>query len=111
MTPVVKDVMSEREAWLLLAKLWRSANVDDEGDVYAYHHPDVEWGLCDSICNLFYRGEIDERTKASMKRQIPSKRLPSNYAWPLTVAGARARVRFCVLQARLLKPKKRKRAE
>lgn len=91
--------MTERQAWLKLAKIWDGAK--DDGDDIAYV-PSGATGLCPSILEI--RGYLTDQVYESMMRAIDDLRSVTehNHKWPMTLAGAKARAAFCRLQAKLL---------
>src|SRR3990167_5049387 len=95
--------MTERQAWLFLAKAWDAA----EGEVIGgrvIFCAGMATGLCPMLCYLEDTAKISEDTYNAMCAKI--WRLPSvtyqDHKWPIDKAGAKARVAFCRLQAKLL---------
>lgn len=102
-------MLTEKEAWLFIAKCWRKA---------CKWYSD-EWGTCiaTGICpyiNRLYGGrtlgdgshmcKITVKTYESMHKKIATLAPPpidlAKHRWPTTRDGARARVRFCVKMAK-----------
>lgn len=101
--------MTERAAWLHLAKAWRKAEPDMDG-VYEIDMGDGDakpWGLCYSVTRMRRTEMIGDGVARRMYARVEAAaaRLgldDTKYLWPTTLAGARARVRFCERQARAL---------
>ncbi len=103
--------MTERQAWLWLAKAWQKAKADKEG---GYFIPDLAgrwfgaYGLCHVISNLLYVDRLDQKTADQMtarigrefERRANGERIV--YLWPFNSRGRDARVRFCERQAKAL---------
>ncbi len=98
-------MLTERQAWLKLAKDWDGARPD----VLGYYFVGWHYGLCVGIGNLGVCGQITSETAIAMKGRLPKLRPDTAYCWPNTKAGAKARADFCREQAALLtkKPKKK----
>ena len=101
----MKKLLTQRQAWLLLAKAWRQAKEEPPGRWSADVGYGVSYGLCPLINDLFNENRISEATFRSMDKKVP-RRKREVYAWPLTRAGARARAAFCRRQAAKLVKKK-----
>ncbi len=99
--------MTERQAWLALAKMWDEAEPDCEGD---YCVDGLSYGLCYSIDAP--RISASEDVKCNMldkvHRHPKSPRSKYLFKWPTSKDGAKSRAAFCRKQAELLAPKKRK---
>ena len=90
--------MTEREAWLYLARKWartRKAHVTlrpaDGGEACR--------GLCACACRLIHLGVVKRKVALGMlgrlHRRRPGKMADESYYWSLTIRGARARAAFC----------------
>ena len=104
--------MTEKEAWLYLARLWLSTTDtykwDPSGEeatvifIDGYH----AMGLCGSIC--FLTPDIQTRKSALEKIHKYGDNHKKRYGWtqtfywPLTAEGATQRAEFCRKQAELL---------
>ncbi len=101
--------MTEREAWLYLAKKWSSDNLivsmnKNEYYVYRgyYSRGDPAFGLCCCIDVLPISGTIRD----NMHNKIDNLRFRNDiFVWSNSKSGAKARVRFCLKQAKLLSKK------
>lgn len=102
-------LLTEREAWLLLAEWWSGKlRTDDDGDTLMVGGKWGCYGLCSSIVLLSSTGRISQEIQESMRRKLGE--VPgSDYRWPQTLAGARQRAAFCRRMAAELKPRKRRR--
>lgn len=89
--------MTEREAWLWLADLWASPDMD----ACVVIGGDQCTGLCRCIEVLRWAGRIDFRVYCGMRNRVDQ--LPnigdSYLKWPTDLAGARQRAAFCREQA------------
>jgi len=86
-------MLSERAAWLRLA-----AVIEDKlGDGA---------GICVETAVLFDGKQISGDMYDRIKAKLPRGR--GVWKWPCDEKGDRARVRFCIKQAKALEPKKRK---
>ena len=106
----MKKLLTQRQAWLLLAKAWDKPKKSDGG----YCIGRFEFGLCQSIWNMETDRLIDKSTSESMQDKVSegwNRKQYTMFRWPCnTVAGARARAAFCRKQAaKLVKRKKVKR--
>lgn len=98
--------MTEREAWLELAKdagrLVKLSGMYDRALCGITHN-----GLCDGIvaleagltAGLKVTAATARRMHAIIRRERATRRLHPAYLWPLTSSGFRRRVTFCNKQA------------
>lgn len=112
--------MTEREAWLVLAKAWTNAKKINTKKINSgEYEAAVEelkcWGLCTAINVVWRAGKIAKSTADSMSRKIAAlgdtegHPLDHPFVWSITTdAGRLARVRFCKEQAKKLASPKRK---
>ena len=98
--------MTERQAWLYLAKRWDKAFLSD-GYTVTNVCDDCTHGLCQSLCHLEDEGEIDSNTRLEMSSKIPKSADFAPYVWPMTIAGAKKRAAFCRRMAAKCKPKRK----
>lgn len=100
--------MTERAAWLWLAKAWRGAVKDEYGDYVADGR---SLGLCPCVGDMKSDGLIGVGTAVRMKARLGAAIRAAGVTaddpvWPTnTAAGRRARVRFCERQAKALERK------
>ena len=104
--------LSERAAWLYLAKCCRKPVV--WCDIYGIQVSGYDCrGLCRAIGSLFVGNEISLSTWESMRNKVKHVAVNETYRpykWSNSPAGWRARTRFCERQAELCKRQpKRKR--
>lgn len=101
--------MTERQAWLKLAKMWDKAYIDSDGDYSAMGTASM--GLCPCI-TLDIADDLDQGVSVSMLGKI--KKLPKithyglEFVWRTDKASAEARAAFCRKQAALLAKRKPK---
>ena len=99
--------MSERAAWLWLAKRWEKAktcNCQHDCGMPIVVVSNAQYsGLCGCVVRMCQTNKIDGATAGTMLRKIAECGI--GFIWPLTAAGARARVRFCLKQAAKLERK------
>lgn len=102
--------MSEREAWLHLAKAWTEPFTDD-GDVCVIDQTGLgfNFGLCHCIEDLEMYDFISIAVETRMLNKIPARSEDDDYCWPLTVEGAGQRAAFCRKMASQLAAKSKKR--
>ncbi len=98
--------LTERDAWLLLAKEW-----DDEarGDGGAW----TEFGMCRALTDLYQnRDKIDIRTldcmRARLQQHKPRGARNGGYWWDFSKDGLRKRANYCRKMAGLCKPERKK---
>ena len=90
--------MTERAAWLKLAKLW---NKPLRGVVpyvrlrHGAHGMVGRNGLCACVTSLYVDGKIDHDARLDMNSKVHAAIKHGAYAWPLTLAGAKSRAAFC----------------
>jgi hypothetical protein len=91
--------MTERAAWLYLAKRWDKAVLGGDGDAMVRINTDrTIVCLCDSILRLQMDERIDVFTESCMVdriQRLPNINQSSSYKWPRTLRGARSRAAFC----------------
>lgn len=100
-----KRKLSERQAWALLAKVWR-----EEAKLFRSFHSYCFLGLCSSVTMLFYDDRITPVTSDKMRQRINDEqdRLDADsLIWPLTSDGALERALFCERQVRRLTKRKK----
>ena len=92
--------LSEKAAWLKLAKLWEAATQPQPSvDVFVNGGWPVGCsGLCPALSFMEDAGEIDKGTRRSMSEAIPPRKT-SPHRWPPTLKGAKLRAAFCREQA------------
>jgi hypothetical protein len=92
-----KRRLTERQAWLELARHFSKPDVAERG-----------------ICHRLWVMGLRPKTMTRMEDKVYAgkwDKLHKAYRWPLTTKGHRARARFCRLQARrLVRGKKRVRS-
>ena len=91
-------MMTEREAWLHVAALWKKA-IPTYGD---YYKAEGASGICSNFRRLWQEGKITFETYDVTCFKIRMVRPNDAYKWPLDVTGRDARISFCLEQARLL---------
>jgi len=92
--------MTEKQAWLHLAKLWDHPTKDGTR-VYVEMLEGFGFepcGLCDCIEELGNRDDISWEVNGVMLGKIP-ERLPNGFVWPTNLRGAKQRAEFCRKQA------------
>ena len=82
--------MTERQAWMKLAKLWDKAKKSPFGD----YEVDRCLGLCLSIA-LVSDTSWDMNLEMSDRLDKHRPRNRHTYSWPTTKAGAKSRAAFC----------------
>lgn len=98
--------LTERQAWLLLAKLWDKAKPKSPSGTYAVFFND---GSVSGLCACVGWINTNSRTRCAMidKIRTGGSAIHRPYRWPRTLAGAKQRADFCRLQAKLCKRKKK----
>ena len=84
--------MTEKQAWLKLAKLWDESLLDFWREDYVVildNRP--RYGLCDCITCL----PISDRMRDKMRRKARGRTKLGRYSWQLDARGARSRAAFC----------------
>ena len=84
--------MTEKQAWLKLAKLWDESLLDFWREDYVVildNRP--RYGLCDCITCL----PISDRMRDKMRRKARGRTKLGRYRWQLDARGARSRAAFC----------------
>jgi len=97
--PPLPPNWTEREAWLYLAKCWRTPELHDN---YPYVVAIVNGVKCQGIC-LSIERLTPIRTRWPMDDRLARefrKACPSGYLYPRTLAGAKRRVALCLKFAR-----------
>lgn len=104
--------LSERAAWLCLAKAFKNAQPGSY-EFFIEGSDDPSYGICHGIDDLFWLDRISSETNRRMKRCIPNERThcPATstepvYCWP--VGDWASRERFCREQSRRLTRSKTK---
>lgn len=99
--------MTQREAWLYLAKLWSGPLSDCPcGGCGGKVAADLASGLCVSVDRI---AMLPAKTREAMRVRIRRHREAiggESYLWPTTEAGAKKRAAFCRRQAALLTKKR-----
>ena len=84
--------MTEKQAWLKLAKLWDEPVLDFWCNDYAVIlDKRTRYGLCECITCL----PISDRMRDKMRRKARGRTQLGRYRWQLDARGARARAAFC----------------
>ena len=92
--------MSEKAAWLYLAKRWAKPLKDDKNEYYVHVNDVACYGLCSSIANPAHAGRIDYATSNRMSAVVDKQpRCRTGWCWSWSRRGAAARERFCRQQA------------
>lgn len=106
--------MTEREAWLYLAKIWTKAKRCKSGEFEVIVKKGGEsslcWGLCTAIDHLEWTRDIGGEIAEEMNRKIVAIGHTDEhpFKWSIrTQAGKLARVKFCNDQAKALSAKKK----
>ncbi len=95
--------MTEKQAWLRLAKMWDAAKPDCSGLYSAGKIPC--FGLCGTIAWQIKEREI---VTAMLSKVRATKGYDGGYLWTNDKRGAKARAAFCRKQSALLTPKRKK---
>lgn len=102
-------LMTERAAWLYLARCWDAAVPDKyfgRAALIGNYRAD---GICYSICALNWFEKVAQAGKRRMDKMMAENRpkdTPHTFWWPRTVAGAKKRAAFCRKMAALCKKTK-----
>ena len=102
--------MTETQAWKYLAELWKSPKTckytgNSEATVSPSEGGFSSYGLCSCVCFMEFE-MISHKTRNSMLQAINTTCACGGYKWPLTAAGAKKRVAFCLKMAKRTKRKK-----
>lgn len=107
--------MTERQAWLLIAKAWDKPRVFTDDGVLIYFATIWKYkycGLCPCVYVMEENERIDEFTRNSMLTKIESETRKKGahhpFIWPTTLSGAYQRAAFCRKQAAKLTKKRKK---
>ena len=102
--------MTERLAWLYLAKLWGKPIHDEINDTVWVEFGGLRhYGLCHCLNTLFKEVPWSVYKKMISKIDAELRRIGApNYLAEMKVSGAKVRAAFCRKQARLLAKGKRK---
>jgi hypothetical protein len=100
-------MLTEKRAWLCLAKEWKEVIKSDAGYEWIFWGRGSR-GLCQSIHNIFNHGAINSVVHKSMLKSLRDYKIKYNikelYFWSTTNReGKRSRVKFCVEQAKKCK--------
>jgi hypothetical protein len=95
--------MTEREAWLYLARLWSEAQECPCGCKLIVVVPLGEIlssGLCSAISAMCHVNLISGEVKREMRQKVDNvnKMYTGAYYWPQDLEGAKARAEFCKTQ-------------
>ena len=100
--------MTERQAWLYLARRWDAATEFNNRYVASVFGL-TAYGLCESVYHLAVVEKTTWAVMCSMEAKIKLvSRDKISYCWPRTKAGAKSRAAFCRKQATLLKKEGKK---
>ena len=102
-------MLTESQAWEWIAKKWKSPK--KVGKVRYIEVTDgytQSYGICGIIRELFRLRLISIDLKDKMSSVIYELPCKSSYKWPLTAAGAKKRVAFCLMMAKKTGDKKGK---
>lgn len=97
-------MLSEREAWLKLAKLWTKPDI---GSSDCPRVLDWSFGVCHSVDDLRGMNEISVSLADRMREKAQNPKDPDAWRWPLTIAGAKSRAAFCRKMAKLCSRKRK----
>lgn len=105
----MKKHMTEKQAWLCLAKLWDKPHCDRD-DWHGVKTGNYDsYGLCPCIEFLQQAVRISDDTFCDMMNKIPKRRINlSAFAWRPNAAGAEQRAAFCRKMAKACERKKAK---
>lgn len=96
-------MLTEKEAWLEMAKLWEDAVPCSCGcETWRVEaDEDSAGGLCDTLSWLQRADVIAAETYYIMNTKLKDygRRILGAYYWPQNAEGAKARVEFCKTQA------------
>lgn len=101
-------ILTEKDAWILLAGLWADAQETETGVWAAECCGYKNLGICPCITDLERAGKISYTTRQSMMRKIMSGWKPiydnwyGRFRWDPDQHGARQRSLFCSEQAEKL---------
>lgn len=98
-------MLTEKEAWVILAEAWSNPVWNFVGREVQVAIPDCGWanGLCASIHRLYQHGYVSSALSLQMADRLHSAlsggsfwpALRGSFIWPRTVKGAESRVLFC----------------
>lgn len=117
---MLQKKMDEDKAWLRVAAVWKTTVKVVYSDRVRYYRlfnkSGGAFGLCSAIWGMFYDKLITSAVRNRMLDRLEayaaSNRFKDAYYWPCdTLAGKRARIQFCLDQAKLLRAEKRAKAK
>jgi hypothetical protein len=88
--------MSEYEAWLKLAEIWKTTRLNECNEIFVKIRGFKSYGLCGTIRLIVESNRLRERMIESIAKN-PQKYC--GFCWPLTEGGAMQRVAFCLRMA------------
>ena len=100
--------LTERRAWLLLAKEWDKATQACYGG--SFQTPSGQYCLCFAVSHLYHSGPLSRTTRDDMHERLqkhrPAYSRDEVFFWPTDKTGAKKRAAFCRKMAKLCVRKK-----